>query len=85
MKGVFREIVEPERLVFTTSAFEDEEGNPQLEDLTTVTFVDHEGKTKLTLHAVVVKAAPAVEGALEGMEEGWNQSLDRLTEHLAKA
>ena len=85
MKGVYREIVPPERLVFTDSAFEDEEGNPQLEDLTTVTFVEHEGKTKLTLHAVVVKAAPAVEGALEGMEEGWNQSLDRLTEHLAKA
>jgi len=27
-KGVFHEIVEPERLVITASAFEDEEGNP---------------------------------------------------------
>ena len=82
MKGVFHEIVEPERLVFTSSAFEDEEGNPQLEALNTVTFAEHEGKTKLTLHAVVVKATPAAKGALQGMEEGWNQSLDRLAEYL---
>jgi uncharacterized protein YndB with AHSA1/START domain len=30
MKGIFHEIVEPERLVFTSTAFEDKEGNPQL-------------------------------------------------------
>ena len=84
-KGVFHEIVEPERLVFTDSAFEDEEGNPQLEVLNTVTFAEHEGKTKLTLQAVVVKSTPDVEEALAGMEEGWSQSLDKLAEHLAKA
>jgi len=84
-KGVFHEIVEPERLVFTTSAFEDDQGNPQLEVLNTVTFAELGGKTKLRLHAVVVKSAPAVEAALAGMEEGWSQSLDRLAEELAKA
>ncbi|HYP39949.1 MAG TPA: SRPBCC domain-containing protein [Chloroflexia bacterium] len=82
MTGTFDEIVDSERLVMTTSAFEDEEGNPQLEDITTVTFAEHEGKTKLTVHAVVTKAAPAAEGALAGMEEGWNQSLDRLAEYV---
>ena len=82
-KGVFHEIVEPERLVLTTSAFEDEEGNPQLEVLNTVTFEEQGGKTKLTLRVVVVKATPEVEGALAGMEEGWNQSLDRLAEALS--
>lgn len=82
MTGTFHEIVEPERLVFTGSAIEDEEGNPQLESLTTVILVEHEGKTKLTLHVVVTRATPASEGALAGMEEGWNQSLDKLTEHL---
>ncbi len=84
MKGVFHEIVEPARLVVTTSALEDEEGNPQLEVLTTVTFAEHNGKTKLTLQAVVVTAAPAAAGALAGMEQGWRQSLDRLAEYLAK-
>jgi uncharacterized protein YndB with AHSA1/START domain len=83
MTGTFDEIVEPERLVMTTGAFEDEEGNPQLEDITTVTFAEHEGKTKLTVHAVVTKSAPAAEGALAGMEQGWNQSLDRLADYVA--
>jgi len=84
MGGVFHEIVKPERLVFTSSAFEDEEGNPQLEVLNTVTFAELGGKTKLTLQAVVVKSAPAVAAALAGMEEGWRQSLDKLAQYLAK-
>jgi uncharacterized protein YndB with AHSA1/START domain len=83
MKGTFHEVVEPERLVFTSSALEDDEGNPQLEDLTTVTFEEEDGKTRLTVRAVVTKATPAAAGALEGMEEGWSQSLDRLTEFLS--
>jgi len=82
MKGVFHEIVEPDRLVFTSGTFEDAEGNPQLEVFTTVTFAELSGKTKLTLQAVVVKSAPEVAVALDGMEEGWSQSLDRLAEHL---
>jgi uncharacterized protein YndB with AHSA1/START domain/DNA-binding transcriptional ArsR family regulator len=81
-KGVFHEIVEPERLVFTTSSFEDAEGNLQLEVLNTVTFAELGGKTKLTLQAVVVKSTSPVDAALTGMEEGWNQSLDRLAKHL---
>ena len=85
MKGVFHEIVEPERLVFTSSAFDDEQGSPLIESLTTVTFAEHEGKTKLTVHAVVTRAEAGAERALAGMEEGWNQSLDKLTELLARA
>ena len=84
-KGVFHEIALPERLVFTTSAFEDEDGNPQLEVLNTVTFVELSGKTKLTLKAVVVKSTPEVAASLAGREEGWSQSLGRLAEELAKA
>ena len=85
MKSVFHEIVEPERLVFTTSSFEDEDGNPQLEVLNTVTFAEHNGKTKLTLQARVMKSTPEVAVPLAGMEEGWSESLERLGEHLAKA
>ncbi len=84
MKGVFHEIVEPERLVFTSTAFEDEEGNPKLQVLNTITFAEQGGKTKLTLQAVVVRSAPEVAAALAGMEEGWKQSLDKLAEWLAK-
>ncbi len=72
----------PERLIVTSSAFEDENGNARLEVLNSVTFAEHTGKTKLTLHAVVVKSSSEVAAALDGMEEGWNQSLDRLGDHL---
>lgn len=77
-KSIFHEVVEPERLVFTTGAFADADGNPALEVMHTVTFADHDGKTKLTLQAVVVKALPEAAEGLAGMEQGWNEGLDRL-------
>ena len=79
MGGVFLEVVEPERLVFTATV-DDADGDRLFEVLNTVTFVEHGGKTTLTLHAQarVVKATAQVAMMLGGMEEGWNQSLDRL-------
>jgi len=77
-KGVYSEIVEPEKLVFTGGSFLDKSGHPQLESRTTVLFDDYEGKTKLTVHTLITKAAPGLEQPLSGMEEGWMTSLDRL-------
>jgi uncharacterized protein YndB with AHSA1/START domain len=86
MKGVFHEIVEPERLVFTSTAMEDEHGKPLLEILNTITFEDFNGLTKLTLHAVLVtkdfKITPQVAAALAGMEQGWSESLYRLADEV---
>ena len=84
MRGVFREILEPERLVFTAVA-EDENGSPLLEALTTVTFAEQGGKTKLNVHARAVGLAVVAERMLEGMQAGWTQSLERLEAHLAGA
>jgi uncharacterized protein YndB with AHSA1/START domain len=86
MKGVFDEIVEPERLVFVSSAL-DEKGKSMFDILNTVTFTEHGGKTSLTLQARVLKANASAPQYLKGMEMGWTQSLDRLgahLEHLAK-
>lgn len=82
-KGTVHEIDEPERFVFTSSAFQDETGNALLEVLNTVAFAERGGKTQVTLTARVVKASPQVARALAGMDEGWNQSLDRLAAWLA--
>lgn len=84
MTGVYREIVEPERLVFSSSALDDK-GNPLFEILNTVTFAEHGGKTKLTVHAKVMMATPAGAPHLAGMEMGWSLTLDRLAEYVAKA
>jgi uncharacterized protein YndB with AHSA1/START domain len=77
MTGVFREIVEPERLVFTT-AVDDANGNRLLEGLTTVSFAEHGGKTTLTLQTRAVGFVAIAARMLEGMEAGWTQSLERL-------
>ena len=84
MKGAFHKIAQSELLVFTSSAFDDEKGNPQLKVLNTITFIGLGDKTRLTLRADVVRSTPAVEAALAGMEEGWSQSLDRLADVLGK-
>jgi uncharacterized protein YndB with AHSA1/START domain len=77
MKGEFREIVPPERLVFTNIAV-DEAGNHLLEGLTTVTFADEGGKTRLTLHTRAGAVADKAIMYLQGMEMGWTQSIDKL-------
>jgi uncharacterized protein YndB with AHSA1/START domain len=92
-KEVYREIVEPERIVFT-DFFVDEEGNPvpathygmspdwPQETLVTVTFAEHKGKTKLTLqHAL--GSVPASERDM--CQQGWSESLDKLAGDLANA
>lgn len=85
MKGEFREIVEPERLVYNTIALEDDQGSIQLEIHNTITFTERDGKTELTVRASVVTSTPEAAGALAGMDAGWNQTLDKLTDYLATA
>src|ERR1700675_3192651 len=68
MKGVFHEIVEPERLVFTSTALEDAAGKSLVEILNTITLDDYNGLTKLTLHAGLItkdlQLTPQVAAAL---------------------
>lgn len=78
MGGTFHEIVPPEKVVFTTRAFRKPSGDWDLEVLNTVTFVEENGKTILTLDVKVTKSTPELAGPLSGMDEGWNQSLDKL-------
>jgi uncharacterized protein YndB with AHSA1/START domain len=82
MTGEFHEIVEPERLVFTSRAL-DGNGEALFEVLNTVTFAEEGGKTKLTLHARVSDVKGDAAQHLAGMEQGWSMSLDRLADRLA--
>ncbi len=79
LRGVYREIVEPERLVFTY-AWEDEHGRPGHETLVTVTFEDLHGKTRLTLRHALFESVTA----RDAHHSGWSSSLERLAEYLAK-
>jgi uncharacterized protein YndB with AHSA1/START domain len=80
-QGVFREIVEPERLVLTF-VWTDAQGNAwRPETLLTLTFAEHEGKTKLTLHQAVFESVTA----RDSHRGGWSSSLERLAEYLGAA
>jgi uncharacterized protein YndB with AHSA1/START domain len=77
MSGEVREIVPPERLVFTNNAL-DAAGHAIIEGLTTVTFAAEGGKTRLTLHTRGSAMTEQAVGYLKGMEMGWTQSIDKL-------
>jgi uncharacterized protein YndB with AHSA1/START domain len=81
--GVYSEVVKAERLVFSNNAF-DREGKSLLEGVTAVTFAAQGAKTKLTVETHVVGKVSFAAQMLAGMEAGWNQSLDRLTDLVAK-
>ena len=82
--GVYLEVVEPERLVFTNIAT-DGDGKPILDGLTTVIFEDLGGKTKLILRTGATAVVDYAAEYLKGMEMGWTQSLERLTEYLVRS
>jgi uncharacterized protein YndB with AHSA1/START domain len=82
MTGEFKEVEEPNKLVFTGNAIVN--GKEVMEHLTTVTLEEDGNKTKMTVHIVVTKATPEAAGPLSGMEMGWNQQLDKLGEFLKR-
>jgi uncharacterized protein YndB with AHSA1/START domain len=83
VRGKVIEIKAPDRLVFMSTAFFDENGVPQIEGLNTVTFTEENGKTRVTLEATLTKISPEFSGAADGATEGWSQSLERFNSVLA--
>ena len=76
--GVYREIVPPERLS-DTFEFEGMPGHVMVE---TVTFEEQNGKTKVTVTGMY-QSVEDRDGMLQsGMEEGANESYERLVELL---
>jgi uncharacterized protein YndB with AHSA1/START domain len=82
MGGEYREIVPPERLVFTSGAL-DEKGKMMFEFLHVLTLVERNGQTTMTLDSEVIKTTPGAGRYIGGFEMGMTQTLERLTEQLA--
>ncbi len=70
--GEYREIVEPERLVFTCAM------NFGDESLVTIRLADHGGKTEMTFH----QAGFATAEERAGAHEGWASAFERLSEYF---
>jgi uncharacterized protein YndB with AHSA1/START domain len=77
-EGEYREVVEPERLVFTVT---DTPGNPE-RDVVTVVLTDlGDGRTEMVLEQRDHMTAPQYQRAMEG----WGTFFDRVDERLAGA
>lgn len=77
--GIFQEVVEPERLVF--SFVWEEEGERGVENTVTITFEDVGGKTRMTLRQ---EPFLSVEER-DGHGGGWSSTFDRLEQQLRTA
>jgi uncharacterized protein YndB with AHSA1/START domain len=93
--GTFKEVREPERLVFSQTPL-DTAGNVMFESLTTAVFTEQGEKTLLTLTAEMISTTPGGDQFLAGVDEPWATiasrvmkeslgKLDRLLEAQIKA
>ena len=73
--GVYREIVRNERIVFTAIL----DNLPGHELVTTVTFADEGGKTKLIVRQTTPPGVPGL-----GQNQGWSETLERLADLIAE-
>lgn len=90
-QGVYREIIKPERIT-CTDTFVDEHGRPVSpqhygmspdwpeEATIMVLFIENVGKTMLMLRHWPIKPGPERDMCVQG----WNESLDKLAEYLAR-
>jgi uncharacterized protein YndB with AHSA1/START domain len=76
--GTYREVVAPERLVYTF-AWEHPDGKPKHETIITLTFVEQGDKTKLTLKQTLFESVTS----RDMHESGWSSTFDMLGEYLA--
>ena len=80
MRGTYREVVAPSRIVNTESW-----GDDWPESLVTTEFEERDGRTTLTC-TVVYPTKEARDAALAtGMTGGWSKSYDRLVDYLGAA
>jgi uncharacterized protein YndB with AHSA1/START domain len=78
VRGVYREIVPPEKLVFT-HCWEDANGKPGPETLVTIDFVERGDRTEVLFR----QTGFGTEASRDGHRTGWSETFDRLAAHLA--
>lgn len=79
VRGSYREVAAPERLIIQCTA-DDAHGVQRLEETITVHLAAEGDRTRLTLRATATGAGSEAAAMLRGMEQGWSETLDRLHE-----
>jgi len=85
MEGTYTVVEKNSRLSYTAKAWtEGQEETTEIDQLTELTLSDDNGKTKLKLKATINKTGPDAQMAVEGMQQGFSQQLDKLDKFLGK-
>jgi uncharacterized protein YndB with AHSA1/START domain len=77
VRGEYREVLAPERLVIACS-LEDEQGASRLEEIINVEFEQSGSRTKLLLNSTARGTGAKAASMVAGMQKGWSQTVDRL-------
>jgi uncharacterized protein YndB with AHSA1/START domain len=77
--GENREVVEPERLVYTFQ-WDESTGLGSQETVITITFEEQDGKTRMNFH----QAFFASESDRDGHARGWSSCFDKLQDYLGE-
>jgi len=83
-RGIFKELNPPNSLTFEFNV-QNEREKTVMTTRTSVTIEEYEGKTRMKVTSLVIHMLPEAAPYVEGMNEGWKQTLDRFEEHVAKA
>jgi uncharacterized protein YndB with AHSA1/START domain len=84
MLGIFTNVESNSRLAYNAKAWtEGHKEETTIEQTTEISLSEEEGKTKVKIRAVILKAGPGAEMAVQGMKMGFTQQLDKLKEFLS--
>jgi uncharacterized protein YndB with AHSA1/START domain len=84
MVGQFTVVQPTTHLAYHAKAWtEGEHDTTEIDQVTEVTLAEHDGKTIVTVTAAILKIGPGAKMAVEGIQHGFTQQLDKLTAFLA--
>jgi len=85
MEAVYTVVEKNSRLAYTAKAWtEGQEETTEIDQVTELSLSDDNGQTKIKLKATINKTGPNTKMAVEGMQMGFNQQLDKLSKFLSK-
>jgi len=84
MDGKYTVVEKNSKLAYTAKAWtEGQEATTQIDQVTELSLVDDNGKTKLKLKSTINKIGSDAKMAVEGMQQGFNQQLQKLSKYLS--
>jgi uncharacterized protein YndB with AHSA1/START domain len=85
MRATFTVVEPPEKITYTAKAWTEgkDPEETMIDQTTEITLTEENGKTKVKVVAIVHKTGPGAKMAIQGMQAGFTQQLEKLNTFLA--